>query len=265
DSVQAKVLALPAAAEKGGRLHRDVLRLTSIFTALQAQLVDARLAAITEGGDIRQIDVAVPPRKPSFPEPWLTMGTGMAGGLLTGLVAALFLGWFGRWLRDPVEVERALGIAAQRYAPDIPLLVSVTPGARSVLVVPLRAGLSTTTVAERLVRTARQRALEAAILDLSDGRTAGNGKASVDSAQVSPIIDDMEKRHGSVVVQLPTLMSDVTIAALREDRPVVLVAPPGPVDRAQLAQAVGALRRMQVPCAGVVMNDPAEARPRALT
>ena len=106
------------------------------------------------------------------------------------------------------------------------------------------------------------------MLDLSAGHAAGNGKPAIDSTQVGHIIDDLERQTGSVIVQLPTLMSDVTIAALRGDRPVVLVAPPGPVDRTQLAQAVASLRRMQVPCAGVVMNDttePRTTRPRALT
>lgn len=264
DSVQAALLALPAAAERGGRLQRDVRRLTTIYTALQAQLVEARLASIGEGGDVRQIDAAVPQRKPAFPRPWLTMGLGTAGGLLTGLLAALFLGWFGRWLRDPMEIERAVGIAAQRFDGDAPLLVSATPGARSVLVVPLAANAQTGTVAERLARTARQRALDASVLDLSTAAIAGNGKPAVDAARVGHLIDEAEQRSGSVIVQLPHLLSDITVAALREDRPVILVAPPGPVDRERLDSAVAVLRRLHVPCAGVVITDATGPRARAL-
>lgn len=264
DSIQAKLLALPAAAERGGRLQRDVRRLTTIYTALEAQLVEARLAVIGEGGDVRQIDTAVPQRKPSFPQPWVTMGVGTAGGLLTGLMAALFLGWFGRWLRDPVEIERAVGIAAQRFDGDAPLLVSGTPSARSVLVVPLGAGAQTASVAERLARTARQRALEAIVLDFSKGSIAGNGKPAVDTAHVGRLIDEAEQRNGSVIVQLPELLSDVTVAALRDSRPVILVAPPGPVDRERLGAAVALLRHLQVPCAGVVITHATGPRARAL-
>jgi len=263
DSIQQKMLALPAAAERGGRLERDIKRLTAIYTALEAQLVEARLAAIGEGGEIRQVDVAVPQRKPAFPQPWLTMGLGTAGGLLTGLVAALFLGWFGRWLRDPVEVERAVGISAQRIEPDAPLLV-YAESARTVLVVPLVPHVDTGAVAQRLARTARQRFATATVLDFSNGHAAGNGKPAVDSDHVGVVIEELERQNGMVVVQLPGLLSDTTMTALRDNRTVVLVAPPGPVDRAKLAQAVDLLRRLQVPCAGVVMSSLTRPQ-RALT
>ena len=264
ESIQRSLLALPAAAERGGRLQRDVLRLTTIYTALEAQLVEARLAAIGEGGEVRQVDVAVPQREPAFPRPWLTMGIGTAGGLLTGMVLALFFGWFGRWFRDPIEIERYLGVSAQRIDANGPLLVSGTAGARSVLVVPLdaaaRAGAGT--VAQRLARTAQNRALQATVLDLGGSQIEGNGKLALESAQVGAAIDRMEQDGAVTVVQLPELSSDVTLAALRENRPVLLVAPPGPVDRARLASAVDTLRRMQIPIAGVVISD--GPSPRAL-
>lgn len=264
DSIQKTLLALPAAAERGGRLERDVRRLTQIYTALQAQLVEARLGTIGEGGEIRQVDVAVAQRKPAFPQPFLTMGIGTAGGLLCGMIAALFLGWFGRWLRDPLEIERAIGVSAQRIEADAPLLLGGTASSRSLLVVPLdgRARLGAGTVAERLARTARQRAMKATVLDLSASHIAGNGKGTDDSAHVGSLIEQLEQENGVAIVQLPELSSDVTLAALRETRPVLLVAPPGPVDRARLTQAVDTLRRLQIPCAGVVISD--ATGPRAL-
>jgi Mrp family chromosome partitioning ATPase len=66
---------------------------------------------------------------------------------------------------------------------------------------------------------------------------------------------DQPAPQGMDVVCLPELTSDVTLAAMRQASPVVLVAAPGPVDRAQLAQAVDTLRRLRVPCAGVVISD----------
>jgi hypothetical protein len=263
DSLQRTILAIPAAAERGGRLKRDVVRLTQIFTALQAQLVEARLAAIGEGGEVRQVDVAVPQRKPAFPKPFLTMGIGTAGGLLCGIVVALFLGWFGRWLRDPLEIERALGVTAQRFEADAPLLMAGTAGvaARTVLVVPLDSRARAATVAERLARTARQRALQVTVLDLSSTNASGNGRVTGEGVNVRSVIDRLEQENGMVIVQLPALASEATVAALSETRPVLFVAPPGPVDRARLASAVETLRRLQVPCAGVVISDDA---PRAL-
>jgi len=78
------------------------------------------------------------------------------------------------------------------------------------------------------------------------------------------LLDELEQQNGIVIAQLPGLLSDVTIAALRENRPVVLVAPPGAVNRTLLAHAVDTLRRLNVPCAGVVMSEATPSRPRAL-
>src|SRR5438045_9634532 len=86
---------------------------------------------------MRQLDFATPSRGPSFPQPMLTMGIGTAGGLVMGIIAALFLGWFGRWLRDPLEIERAVGVSAQRFEADAPRLRVGAASARTVPVVPL--------------------------------------------------------------------------------------------------------------------------------
>jgi Mrp family chromosome partitioning ATPase len=67
------------------------------------------------------------------------------------------------------------------------------------------------------------------------------------------------------VVQLPVLSHDATIATLRQDRPVVLVAPPGPVDRQRLTVALDTLRRMHIPCAGIVITETNGRRITALT
>jgi uncharacterized protein involved in exopolysaccharide biosynthesis len=263
DSVHRSIMALPAAGEKVGRLKRDVVRLTEIYTALQAQLVEARLGAIGEGGDVRQIDVAAAPRNPAFPQPFLTMGIGTAGGLFAGIVAALFLGWFGRWLRDPIEVERAIGIAAERFQADAPLLVAGGAAPRTVLVIPLDDRAQARVVAERLARTATARSLPVTVLDLSANGANGKGQMVPMDRDTVRRIDQLEQENGVLVVQLPSLSSDATLAALRETRPVLLVAPPGPVDRARLAAAVETLRRLRVPCAGIVMSDEMRGRPRS--
>jgi hypothetical protein len=265
DSVQQELFALPAANERVGRLQRDVLRQTQLYTALQAQLVEARLGAIDEGGQVRQIDEAAMPKKPSFPAPLLTMGLGMAGGVVAGIIAALLVGWFGRWLRDPAEVERVTGIAAERFQPNVPLLVGGgVASPRTVLVVPLDERARARAVAEGLARTASTRSLPVTLLDLSEtnGASGGNGAGGRSDATLARSIEEMEQQNGMTVVQLPALTSDATIAALREDRPVLLVAAPGPVDRSRLAAAVDTLRRLHVPCAGIVMSD-GERRVRA--
>lgn len=268
DSLQRTLAGLPAANERVGRLRRDVLRLTQLYTALQAQLVEARLAAIGEGGEVRQIDVAAPPRGPVFPQPLLTMGLGTGGGLVAGLVAALFLSWFGRWLRDPVEIERVTGISAHRYQPDVPLLMAGGMSTRTVLVVPLDERAQLGRVAERLAHTAATRALPVQVVDFTGAGSSigGNGTGhSLNPNDVARQIQQLEEQRAMLVVQLPPLASDATVAALHESRPVVLVAPPGPVDRALLTTALDTLRRMEVPCAGIVIGEPdRRRRPRLL-
>lgn len=255
DSLQRKLMALPAAAERGGRLQRDVIRLTSIHTALQAQLVEARLAAIGEGGDVRQIDAAVPPRKPAFPQPVMTMGIGTIGGLIAGSIAALLMAWFGRWLRDPIEIERATGVVAQRLDASSPLVISgIAP--RTVLLLPLEAGAKTGPVAHRLAHTAAARAVTTQVLDLS---MHGNGNGAGAPESVASLIARHEAETGMLIVQLPGVNSDAAVAAMRENRPVILVAPPGPVNRARLGGALEMLRRLDVPCAGVVISEPTSA------
>jgi uncharacterized protein involved in exopolysaccharide biosynthesis len=251
DSLQKRLLSLPAAAETGGRLQRDVMRLTQVYAGVQAQLVQGRLATIGEGGLVRQLDFAESPRKPSFPEPWLTFGLGAFGGLVLGVLFALITGWFGRWLRDPREIERATGLSAQRLAPDTPLVVAGN-APRTVLVVPIERGAPSGVVAQRLLASASHQGGNATFLDLSNPLTPtvnGNGLA------VGPMIDQLESQYSMVVVHLPGLATDATLAALRNNRPVLLVAPAGRVSRARLEAAVQMLQRLQVPCAGVVIGD----------
>jgi uncharacterized protein involved in exopolysaccharide biosynthesis len=59
--------ALPASAQTFARREREVRRLAQTSLALQTQLLDARLAAIGEGGEVRQIDDALVPKRRAFP------------------------------------------------------------------------------------------------------------------------------------------------------------------------------------------------------
>jgi uncharacterized protein involved in exopolysaccharide biosynthesis len=262
DTLRTMALTLPKSAESVLRKQRDVVRLSQIFAALQVQLVSARLASIDEGGDARQLDIAEPSKKPSFPEPVTTMGLGVGGGLVTGLIAALLLSGLGRWARDPYEVERISGVPSLRFDATAPLLLSGANQARTLLVLPLDAGTSSAAVARRLADTAMARSISATVLDLSGRRvpsTNGRSAAAVvppsERFDVNGAIERLEREYGLVIVQLPELSSDVAAAALSESRPAVLVAPARRVDRARLASTLQTLRRLDVPCAGIVLND----------
>jgi hypothetical protein len=94
------------------------------------------------------------------------------------------------------------------------------------------------------VQTAALRSITATVLDLSAGSVP----------DVHGTIERLENENGLVVVKLPTITSDTAAAAIGENRPVLLVAPERRVARAELVDAVQMLKRLEVPCAGVVFH-----------
>lgn len=253
-SMNAKLSSFPGNAEEGARLVRDVKRLSATQTALQTQLVQAQLNTVAEGGDVRTLDAARIPRRVAFPEPVLTAGVGLGSGLVVGILLALLGGSHGRYFEDQHAIERSLGVPALRFDPRTPLLMSGRAAVRTVLLIPVQAGLGTARVAERLADTALARGESATILDL----TAPAAVVPL-GASIGGMIARLEQEHGLVIVRLPGIAADSTAAVLSESRPVLLVAPSRRVSRRELVGALDTLRRLEVPCAGVVMSD---AEPR---
>ena len=262
DSLQTQIATLPAVAESGLGLQRDVLRLNQVYAALGAQLVEARLAAISEGGDVHVLDAAAAPKEPSFPRPVTTMGLGIGGGLFAGMIAAIMIAALGRWVQDPREVERTTGVPALRFDPAVPLLMNGSTS-RTVLVVPLDQRARLEPVIQRLAQTAESRSIRATVLDLSGYQSAtttlvprisAGSIESIGTFDVNGTINRLEEEFGMVIVRLPGLVTDAAAAALTGDRPVLLVAPQRRIDREKLAGAVQLLRRLEVPCAGIVLS-----------
>lgn len=89
EASEARSRALPAAAASLYLAQGEVERLAKLNLALAAQLLEARLAALAEGGDVRLVDAAVAPRRVSFPRKATTLATGLVAGLVLGLFVAL--------------------------------------------------------------------------------------------------------------------------------------------------------------------------------
>ena len=248
--VDARLGSFPGAAEEGSRLIREVKRLGTTQTALQTELVQARLNTVTEGGDVRGLDAAIIPKKVVFPEPWLTSGAGLAAGLVVGIVLALVGGAHSRYLDDQYAIERALGVPALRFDARTPLLMSGRASLRTVLLIPVEPRVDTARVAERLVETALARGESATVLDL----TAPNPVTQLGNS-VGAMLGRLEQEHALVIARLPGLTAESTAAVLSESRPVLLVAPSRRIDRRELAGALDTLRRLEIPCAGVVLSD----------
>ena len=247
DTVQDALEALPGQTEVSVQLQRQVRTLSQTLLGLQAQIVSATLAAITEGGDVRQIDVAEPPRKLAFPRPVPTLAIGLAVGLLLGLLAALQAAYLGRWIRRPEEIERAAGVPGLLFQPGAPLLLGALAGNRTILVVPLGRGANTGPVARQLAASAEDREAKVAIANLTLGDGARVGGAW-------PALRQLEQSHGVVIAPVPGLADPRTAALLEESRPVLFVARSGRLARRDLLAAVETLHRLGIPCSGVVLH-----------
>lgn len=242
-TITSELERIPRAAESAGQMEREVLDLSKIAALLQGQIVEAKLATIGEGGDVHPLDLAEIPKRPSFPDPAITAGVGTFGGLFFGIIAALLVGSVGRWVRDPVEVERSTGVPALEFDPAVPLLLS-NGSSRTIVVAPITPGVPVQAVVARLAQTASSRSLSPVVLELPLTATDVNGS-----------IARLEAEHDLVVVQLPSLTSDSAAAVLQHSRPVFLVGDRRRMDRRLVVGAVQLLRRLEVPVAGIVMSN----------
>lgn len=89
-ALRAQAARLPRSAAAFAKEQAEVGRLAQLNVGMGAQVLEARLAALLEGGDVRLIDEAVVPRRVTFPRPLPTFAAGLAFGLALGAVAAMF-------------------------------------------------------------------------------------------------------------------------------------------------------------------------------
>ncbi len=298
-SYRSALNALPAEGQQSLRLQREVRRLSETLLALQSQLVGARLAAMTEGGDVRRIDLALPPRKPVSPNPLLNLGVGgFAGGLL-GLMLALGTVYLGQRVREPRSAERILGVPVISLGANAPLLLAEGERWGGVLVMPVGEEARAGPVARRLAETAYLRGHRVALLDLATADPASpalpagggytenlrreNGEHQLDAIELVPhatypvfrprspdavasvrvAIEQLERQYSPVIVVLSSMQDPFTTALLSAARTVIIVARQGRVTHVALEDAFSALQRFGVPTAGVILHDGAasEATP----
>lgn len=283
--------ALPGYAEESLHRQREVKRLSETLIVLQSQLVEARLAAIGEGGDVRQLDVAVPPRRPAFPNPVLNLLGGLLGGLFFGVVAAVGAARVRQEVREPWEAELGTGVPSVTFDPRLPLWLGGLGEARTALVFSTGRSADPAAVAEQLVATATLRGRPGMVADLAHsvvvsppsritvappvrvGGTGSGGAADFAGDSHSPaspngasatapraVLEELEARHDFVAAILAGLDSPGTVSVMTPERPVVLVARAGRIDRAALQEAVGVCERLGVPVAGIVLQPPKNGR-----
>lgn len=283
---RALLAAQPAQVERYLRLQREVKRLSETYTGLQTQLVQARLASIAEGGDVRLVDPAVPPKHASFPVLPLNLAIGLLGGLLLGAVGALGRWYLGSGVRDANESEFATGLPTISLSADEPLLVGGLREPASVLVIPVGSAPAEL-AANRIATTAGAQGRRAVMASwvhangpepepvpvagtlpavprtdvalVPDSRNAGylvysGGRNGSTPAAARDAVAELESRFELVIVALPPLDQPPTLALIVPPRSAVLVARAGKVRRSELREAVATLRRLNVQPLGVVLE-----------
>ena len=252
-NVEARLSALPGQAETALRRQRDVKRLSQVFLGLQAQMIDTRLSALSEGGQVRQVDVAVAPKRPLFPRAVWTLPGGFVLGVFAAIAWALGRGAWSSRVRTVEDAERASGLPTVLLWPGAPVLLPATD-AGTVVVVGVDAGSGSRSVAEVLAAQARARGRTAVVLDL---RAPGSDVRAHDSADASAFRDALQRadaEYDAVYVAASSLDDPRTAAVLDPGRAVAMVAAEGVTSRGELATTSNTLGRLGVPVLGVILT-----------
>lgn len=277
DEYQNNLAAVPAHALTVGRLQREVVRLSESLLALQGQLVQARVAAVSEGGDIRQIDPAIVPRDPVFPTLPLTLGLGMLGGMVLGIGSALVRGYLGERIDDPDMIRTASGVPVTTLHGRSPLFISSLGHRSVVLVVPLGQGARPKDVAQRIAETVGARdervmVVEMHALDVvsepelrTRDRGVGhdttvpvrhvNGRARTLRERVL-VLEDLRREASTLVVAIDDELASTAPALVpREASTVVFTGVAGRFSRSQLRTAIDGYAALGLHIEGIVVTD----------
>lgn len=276
---RSELAALPAEAEQSLRRQREVRRLTETHLLLQAQLVQARLDAITEGGVVQRIDEAVARDEPVFPKAPLLLVIGLLGGLFAGVTGAFGREYLGERIDEPRQAELAAGIPAVALPARGPLFLRGTGEAGIVLVVPVGEGARAAEVAHRAAETAALQGAEVVVVDLTGTQRAlsatgtapeavatrsSNGAEAyavvrptdaADRSELRGSVHGLLDRYTSVLVVVPALETPETVRLLGEDTTALLAGRAGKVRRAALRAAAGMLDSAGARVAGIVLHN----------
>ncbi|MDB4949845.1 MAG: lipopolysaccharide biosynthesis protein [Gemmatimonadetes bacterium] len=203
--------AIPRDVQETARLQREVRRLSETLVALQTQGLQTRLAAIGEGGEVHEVDVATPPLRPEFPIPLLNIALGLFGGAFFGAIGLMIASQTGQRLHTPLEAELASGLPAAALRPGAPLLLGGIEGWRTVLVLPAGPGGDSVSVAAALARTAALRGETVVVVDPSrapEVPASGTGRAAPGTALAVPAVEGL----GTALTPMPSSGGDGYLA-----------------------------------------------------
>jgi len=115
--LNARVKGLPRIQKEMLGLSRDVKVNSELYVSLLNSVQEQRVAAAGTIGNVRIVDYAVVPEKPSWPKPILVLAIAAVLGLLSGLAAVFLRQTLRRSVGNPFEIENHLGLPVYAMVP----------------------------------------------------------------------------------------------------------------------------------------------------
>src|SRR3989441_9255397 len=119
DAASTDLRQIPRRPIEDGRLHRNAQLKEQTYTALQARLHLARLAAEATVPDVRILDPAIVPQRPVKNTAPRLLLMGLLAGLGLGMVGAIVLDRADPKVRYPEQVSRDLGVPILGAVPHL--------------------------------------------------------------------------------------------------------------------------------------------------
>lgn len=120
---ESRLRLVPAVEEQYKKITRDHDTALKFYNTLLAKEDDSEMATSLEqrqqGQQLKVMDPADLPSSPSFPQPLLFMGGGLAGGLALGLALVLAIETSDKRIRTERDLQYYLGTAAFGLIPSI--------------------------------------------------------------------------------------------------------------------------------------------------
>lgn len=117
---------IPPRAIEEARLERQVAIAENLHSVLKQRYEEARLSAASTIPDVRVLDQAVPPTRPSRDTSQMVLAMGLLGSLGLSLVAVLILDRLDPRVRYPEEVTYGMGLSILGVLPDVRKITSKT-------------------------------------------------------------------------------------------------------------------------------------------